>query len=159
MFRLISEQTQLWFSSVEHVIDEFWLAYDGTGQASVPVFLQESAHFRPPKDAAAPMIMDGPGTGIAPFRAFLQDRQAEEASGRNWLFFGEQRTATDFYYRDELKAIQGGGTLHRLDTAFSRDQSEQGLRAAPHGRAGRRTVSVATTSSPSRSSWCACSDG
>ncbi|QGM99188.1 sulfite reductase subunit alpha [Methylocystis parvus] len=89
------------------------------------IFLQKSVHFRPPKDPALPMIMVGPGTGVAPFRAFLQERQITGAKGRNWLFFGEQRAATDFYYRDELEAVQAAGYLHRLDTAFSRDQAKK----------------------------------
>jgi len=69
--------------------------------------------------------MVGPGTGVAPFRAFLQERRATGAPGKNWLFFGEQRANTDFYYRDELETMQQEGSLHRLDTAFSRDQSEK----------------------------------
>jgi len=91
----------------------------------IPIFVQTSAHFRPPKDPSLPMIMVGPGTGFAPFRAFLQERQARGAPGRNWLFFGEQRAGTDFYYRDELETMQAQGVLHRLDTAFSRDQAEK----------------------------------
>jgi sulfite reductase (NADPH) flavoprotein alpha-component len=91
----------------------------------VPIFVQKSAHFRPPKNPDIAMIMVGPGTGVAPFRAFLQERKAMGASGRNWLFFGEQRAATDFYYRDELEDMQRNGILNRLDTAFSRDQSEK----------------------------------
>ncbi|MNV84687.1 Sulfite reductase [NADPH] flavoprotein alpha-component [compost metagenome] len=71
------------------------------------------------------MIMVGPGTGIAPFRAFLQERQASGAKGRNWLFFGEQRQASDFYYREELETWLADGHLQRLDTAFSRDQEEK----------------------------------
>ena len=98
---------------------------DRSQQAQVPIFVQKSAHFRPSKDPQTSMIMVGPGTGIAPFRAFLQDRQADGATGRNWLFFGEQRAATDFYYREELEAMAKSGTLHRLDTAFSRDQTEK----------------------------------
>lgn len=98
---------------------------DRAAQAEIPIFLQKSSHFRPPKDPSQPMVMVGPGTGIAPFRAFLQERQARGAPGRNWLFFGEQRKATDFYYRDELEAMQAQGYLHRLDTAFSRDQAEK----------------------------------
>ncbi|HEY0201293.1 MAG TPA: sulfite reductase subunit alpha, partial [Burkholderiaceae bacterium] len=98
---------------------------DRAGQAPAPIFVQKSAHFHPPHDPHAPMIMVGPGTGIAPFRGFLHDRQADGASGRNWLFFGEQRAATDFYYRDELEAMLQNGTLHRLSTAFSRDQAEK----------------------------------
>ncbi|MDQ8024081.1 MAG: sulfite reductase subunit alpha [Moraxellaceae bacterium] len=91
----------------------------------VAIFPQKSAHFRPPADPAAPLIMVGPGTGVAPFRAFLQERKASGATGRNWLFFGEQRAGSDFYYREELEAMQKDGVLHRLDTAFSRDQEEK----------------------------------
>jgi sulfite reductase (NADPH) flavoprotein alpha-component len=88
----------------------------------VPVFVQKAPHFRPPADPATPMIMVGPGTGVAPFLGFLQERQALGASGTNWLFFGEQRRETDFYYREELSALSAAGTLTRLDLAFSRDQ-------------------------------------
>ena len=98
---------------------------DRAAETDIPIFLQKSAHFRPPKDPALPMIMVGPGTGVAPFRAFLQERQAIAAPGANWLFFGEQRAASDFYYRDELEAMQAQGYLQRLDTAFSRDQPEK----------------------------------
>ncbi|MCO7516341.1 bifunctional nitrate reductase/sulfite reductase flavoprotein subunit alpha [Pseudomonas guariconensis] len=87
----------------------------------VAIFPQVSKHFRLPDDDSAPVIMVGPGTGIAPFRAFLEERQVRGASGRNWLFFGEQHEASDFYYRDQLLAWQASGHL-RLDTAFSRDQ-------------------------------------
>jgi sulfite reductase (NADPH) flavoprotein alpha-component len=69
--------------------------------------------------------MVGPGTGIAPFRAFLEERQAIGAKGRNWLFFGEQRASTDFYYREELESMLSSGVLTRLSTAFSRDQAEK----------------------------------
>lgn len=89
------------------------------------IFLQRSAHFRPPQDPQLPLIMIGPGTGIAPFRAFLQERQAQGGSGKNWLFFGEQRAVSDFYYHDELRTWQRSGLLSRLDTAFSRDQAEK----------------------------------
>jgi NADPH-dependent sulfite reductase flavoprotein alpha-component len=98
---------------------------DRAAQGEVAIFTQPSAHFRVPGDSAAPVIMVGPGTGVAPFRAFLQERQAEGATGRNWLFFGEQKAATDFYYRDELLAWQREGHLTRLDTAFSRDQTQK----------------------------------
>ncbi|WP_311984634.1 hypothetical protein [Parafrankia sp. CH37] len=86
------------------------------------VFLKPAPHFRPPADDTTPVIMIGPGTGIAPFIGFLQDRQARGASGPNWLFFGEQRRATDYYYADELAAFTAAGTLTRLGLAFSRDQ-------------------------------------
>jgi sulfite reductase (NADPH) flavoprotein alpha-component len=88
----------------------------------VPVFVQRSPHFRPPADPSTPMIMVGPGTGVAPFVGFLRERQARGATGPNWLFFGEQRRDTDFYYADELAALQTAGVLNRLDLAFSRDQ-------------------------------------
>jgi sulfite reductase (NADPH) flavoprotein alpha-component len=98
---------------------------DRAEKGDTKIFIQKSAHFRPPKDGDAPMIMVGPGTGVAPFRAFLQERRATGAKGKNWLFFGEQRAATDFYYHDELECLQKGGYLERLDAAFSRDQAEK----------------------------------
>ncbi|TSD95616.1 molybdopterin-dependent oxidoreductase [Skermania sp. ID1734] len=91
----------------------------------VPIFLQRAPHFRPPADPTVPMIMVGPGTGVAPFRAFLQERRALGATGKNWLFFGEQNSATNFYYRDELEDMFRDGFLNRLDLAFSRDQRER----------------------------------
>ncbi|WP_027794093.1 bifunctional nitrate reductase/sulfite reductase flavoprotein subunit alpha [Paraburkholderia acidipaludis] len=98
---------------------------DRAEAGSVPVFVQKSTHFRPPRHGDTPMIMVGPGTGVAPFRAFLHERRARGDRGRNWLFFGEQRAATDFYYREEFEAMQGDGHLERLDLAFSRDQHEK----------------------------------
>jgi sulfite reductase (NADPH) flavoprotein alpha-component len=91
----------------------------------VPVFVQTNKGFRPPPDGSRPMIMVGPGTGIAPFRAFLEDRRESGARGRNWLFFGDQHAATDFLYRDELETMRREGTLTRIDTAFSRDQEQK----------------------------------
>ncbi|MFJ7787833.1 molybdopterin-dependent oxidoreductase [Pseudomonas sp. NPDC096925] len=90
----------------------------------VAIFPQVSKHFRLPEDDSVPVIMVGPGTGIAPFRAFLEEREARGAKGANWLFFGEQYAATDFYYQEQLQAWQAAGHL-RLDTAFSRDQAEK----------------------------------
>ncbi|MFE7762223.1 molybdopterin-dependent oxidoreductase [Streptomyces sp. NPDC057438] len=95
---------------------------DGEAGLDVPVFVQRSPHFRPPTDPATPMIMVGPGTGVAPFIGFLQERRALGHRAPNWLFFGEQHRATDFYYREELADLQDAGVLSRLDTAFSRDQ-------------------------------------
>ncbi|MEV4556788.1 bifunctional nitrate reductase/sulfite reductase flavoprotein subunit alpha [Kitasatospora sp. NPDC049285] len=95
---------------------------DAETGAAVPVHLQRTAHFRPPADPATPMIMVGPGTGVAPFLGFLEDRRARGHRAPNWLFFGEQHRATDFYYREELTDHLAAGTLSRLDTAFSRDQ-------------------------------------
>ncbi|MFF8939965.1 molybdopterin-dependent oxidoreductase [Streptomyces paradoxus] len=95
---------------------------DAAPDTEVPVFVQRSPHFRPPADASTPMVMVGPGTGVAPFIGFLQERRALGHHAPNWLFFGEQHRATDFYYEDELTALRDEGTLTRLDTAFSRDQ-------------------------------------
>jgi len=91
----------------------------------VPVFVHKSPSFRLPADLSRPVIMVGPGTGIAPFRAFLEERRATGASGKNWLFFGDQRSMCDFLYQEELQAMQADGTLSRLDVAFSRDQAEK----------------------------------
>jgi sulfite reductase (NADPH) flavoprotein alpha-component len=95
---------------------------DCADDGPVQVFVQRSPHFRPPADPATPMIMVGPGTGVAPFIGFLEDRLARGHTGPNWLFFGEQRRATDFYHREDLEAHLASGHLDRLDLAFSRDQ-------------------------------------
>jgi sulfite reductase (NADPH) flavoprotein alpha-component len=92
---------------------------------SVPVYVQESRTFRLPKNPSTDIIMCGPGAGIAPFRAFVEQRILEGATGRNWLFFGEQHGATDFLYGDEWLNYQRQGKLHRLDLAFSRDQDHK----------------------------------
>ena len=91
----------------------------------VPVYIQPSHGFKPPVNGDTPMIMVGPGTGIAPFRAFLEERLATGAKGRNWLFFGDQKCATDFLYQDQLEGWVKDGHLTRLDLAFSRDQAEK----------------------------------
>ena len=93
--------------------------------AAAPVFLQRSPHFRPPEDGETPMIMVGPGTGIAPFRGFLQERRALGHTGRNWLFFGDQHRSENFYYRNDLEDMVRDGFLNRLDLAFSRDQADR----------------------------------
>lgn len=98
---------------------------DRVGDGEVPLFVQPSKHFRTPRDGEVPMIMIGPGTGVAPFRAFLQERRALGHQGRNWLFFGEQHAATDFYYQDELQGLQRDGLLTHLSLAFSRDQAQK----------------------------------
>jgi sulfite reductase (NADPH) flavoprotein alpha-component len=92
---------------------------------TMPIFLHANASFRLPADTNAPVIMIGPGTGIAPFRAFLEERQATGQKGDNWLFFGEQREHTDFLYKDQFQAMYKDGLLTRLDTAFSRDQARK----------------------------------
>ena len=92
---------------------------------SAPVFVHTAKHFRVPENPDAPVIMVGPGTGIAPFRAFLQERKATGAKGPNWVFFGEQKSSTDYLYEDEFEAAQASGVLTKLTTAFSRDQPEK----------------------------------
>jgi sulfite reductase (NADPH) flavoprotein alpha-component len=99
---------------------------DRLGQgAAIRVYRQPSHGLRLPLDPAVPIVMIGPGTGIAPFRAFLEARVHQEGRGDAWLFFGNPSAATDFLYRDELEAFLAEGTLTRLDTAFSRDQAEK----------------------------------
>ncbi|MFJ8358385.1 molybdopterin-dependent oxidoreductase [Streptomyces sp. NPDC093984] len=95
---------------------------DAEPDAPVPVFVQRSPHFRPPADGSTPMVMVGPGTGVAPFVGFLQERRELGHTAPNWLFFGEQHRATDHYYEEELTKLREDGVLTRLDTAFSRDQ-------------------------------------
>lgn len=99
-----------------------FLAERCTPETPVPVFVHGNPAFRPPAPDV-PLIMIGPGTGVAPFRAFLQERKVTGAPGRNWLFFGDQREAFDYLYRDELEAFLAGGTLNRLDLAWSRNQA------------------------------------
>jgi sulfite reductase (NADPH) flavoprotein alpha-component len=87
----------------------------------VKVYVQKAHGFALPQDPKTPIIMIGPGTGIAPFRAFLLDRKATGAPGKNWLFFGHQRSACDFFYADELNAMKTSGLLTRMSLAWSRD--------------------------------------
>jgi sulfite reductase (NADPH) flavoprotein alpha-component len=85
------------------------------------VYVQKAHGFALPRDSKTPIIMIGPGTGVAPFRAFLHDRRATGATGKNWLFFGHQRSGSDFFYSDELNAMKTSGLLTRLSLAWSRD--------------------------------------
>lgn len=94
------------------------------GTTPTPVFISHS-HFAPPADGAVDAIMVGPGTGIAPFRAFVQDRVASGATGRNWVFFGDQHRATDFLYEEDWMNWVKEGKIARLHTAFSRDQENK----------------------------------
>lgn len=96
-----------------------------TGVAKPRVFVHENRAFRPPVDPSVPMIMVGPGTGIAPFRAFLEEREALGAEGKNWLFFGNPYEKLDFLYQEELEGMKERGYLHELSLAFSRDQEEK----------------------------------
>ncbi|MDP0501510.1 MAG: sulfite reductase subunit alpha [Verrucomicrobiota bacterium JB022] len=92
--------------------------------SKVGVYLQANAHFKLPAQPETPVIMIGPGTGIAPFRAFLHERK-HVGGGRNWLFFGDQKSSCDFLYRDELESFRTDGVLSRLSLAFSRDQERK----------------------------------
>ncbi|UZF92358.1 sulfite reductase subunit alpha [Bosea sp. NBC_00550] len=91
----------------------------------VPVYVQRAHGFGLPASPETPVIMCGPGTGVAPFRAFLHDRKATKASGRNWLFFGHQRRASDFFYEEELNAMKQEGVLTNLTLAWSRDGTDK----------------------------------
>jgi sulfite reductase (NADPH) flavoprotein alpha-component len=127
-------------------------SYQGTGSSflgehlrpgrPLSVFVQRS-HFRLPADGAAPVIMVGPGTGIAPFRAFLEERGASGASGRNWLFFGNQRREMDFLYREELEDLAARRVLTRMDLAFSRDQADKVYVQHKDARGGAGAVALA----------------
>src|SRR5436853_2949190 len=90
----------------------------------VPVF-PHTSKFRLPEDGNSPIIMVGPGTGITPFRAYLQERKAVGAKGKNWLFFGSQKAASNYFYREEFEEMQKDGFLTRLDLAWSRDQDKK----------------------------------
>jgi sulfite reductase (NADPH) flavoprotein alpha-component len=92
---------------------------------TMPVFLHENNAFRLPENTDAPVIMIGPGTGIAPFRAFLEERAVTGQKGKNWVFFGEQRSVSDFLYKDEFEAWQKSGLITHFHTAFSRDQQKK----------------------------------
>jgi len=108
----------------------------GTGDIA-PIYVQRNPRFRLPVDPGVPLIMIGPGTGIAPFRAFLHHRHAHGLTGATWLFFGDRRIDCDFLYRQELEAFIARGTLSRLDTAFSRDGPDKVYvqhRMQQHGR-------------------------
>jgi sulfite reductase (NADPH) flavoprotein alpha-component len=92
--------------------------------AVLPVYVQSNPHFRLPADDV-PVVLIGAGTGVAPYRAFMQEREARGASGRNWLFFGERRFRTDFLYQTEWQSWLKDGMLSRMDVAFSRDRAEK----------------------------------
>nr|MDQ3056489.1 assimilatory sulfite reductase (NADPH) flavoprotein subunit [Pseudomonadota bacterium] len=103
----------------------------------LPVYIEHNERFRLPKDASRDIIMIGPGTGVAPFRGFVQERVVVGASGRNWLLFGNPHGRSDFLYQLEWQRALKQGGLHRLDLAFSRDQSEKRYvqhRLHEHGR-------------------------
>ncbi|HAO24785.1 MAG TPA: sulfite reductase subunit alpha, partial [Methylophaga sp.] len=102
-----------------------WLADRLAEDATIPVYIDGNKNFKLPADDDAPIIMIGPGTGVAPFRSFMQEREERGARGANWLFFGDQHFLTDFLYQTEWLAWRKSGLLTHLDVAFSRDQTEK----------------------------------
>ena len=115
---VIGERTRLGVTST-------YLAERCAPGSPLRVYVQKAHAFGLPADPATPIIMIGPGTGVAPFRAFLQERRAIGATGRNWLFFGHQRSNFDFFYEDEFKEMKASGLLTRLSLAWSRDGTEK----------------------------------
>jgi sulfite reductase (NADPH) flavoprotein alpha-component len=106
-------------------VASIYLAERVAESVRIPMFVHVAKGFRLPEDPSTPIIMVGPGTGVAPFRAYLHERKQTGASGRNWLFFGEQRQGCDFFYREEFETLQRDGVLNRFDVAFSRDQDHK----------------------------------
>jgi sulfite reductase (NADPH) flavoprotein alpha-component len=102
-----------------------WFADRIAPGSEIKAYVQKAFHFGLPADPSTPIIMIGPGTGIAPFRAFLHERMATKAPGRNWLFFGHQRRDYDFFYQDELAGMRAAGVLTRLSLAWSRDDQQK----------------------------------
>ena len=102
-----------------------WLADLVEEGKKVPCYFAPNKNFAVPEDDKAPMIMVGPGTGIAPFRAFLEEREVQASPGDNWLIFGDRNSATDYIYQEEIEALQQKEVLTRLDLAFSRDQEQK----------------------------------
>jgi sulfite reductase (NADPH) flavoprotein alpha-component len=102
-----------------------FLAERWSGDKTAGVFIHTAKHFRLPEDPNTPIIMVGPGTGVAPFRAYLQERKVTGAQGKNWLFFGEQKKALDYLYESELEGLKNDGILTHLHVAFSRDQDHK----------------------------------
>lgn len=109
----------------EHVGAASAFLSEADDEVRVPVFVEANERFRLPVDGSRDIIMIGPGTGVAPFRAFVQERQATSASGRNWLFFGNRHFQQDFLYQLEWQQALRDGSLHRLDLAFSRDHAQK----------------------------------
>jgi sulfite reductase (NADPH) flavoprotein alpha-component len=102
-----------------------WLADRIDDDTPLPVYIDHNRNFKLPDDDSAPIIMIGPGTGVAPFRAFIEEREHRGADGANWLFFGEQHFHTDFLYQRDWLRWREQGVLDRIDVAFSRDQAEK----------------------------------
>ena len=111
--------------ALDHVVASTWFADVLEAGDPAPVYVHRNPRFRLPDDPGVPIIMIGPGTGIAPFRAFLQHRRAQGYTSPSWLFFGDRHARSDFLYRGELESSVERGELSRLDLAFSRDQSNK----------------------------------
>ena len=132
--RAVGEEAHLTVAHVEYAVDgdgdlrwgtaSDFLARSDEG-ATIPVFIEHNERFRLPKDGSRDIILIGPGTGVAPFRAFVQERVESAATGRNWLFFGNPHAHSDFLYQLEWQDALRSGALHRLDLAFSRDQAHK----------------------------------
>ena len=128
----VEEEVHLTVGVVDYEINGFEHLGGASGHLSqlqageeVRVYVEANDHFRLPADPTTPTIMIGPGTGIAPFRAFLQERAASEASGENWIFFGNPHFTEDFLYQTEWQTHLDEGTLQRISLAFSRDQADK----------------------------------
>ena len=106
-------------------VGSYFLAHQPIEKPHVIFCFLAKSHFRLPEDDTAPIIMIGPGTGIAPFRGFLQERIARKATGKNWLFFGERHQNTHYFYQEEWEDALAKNYLTRIDLAFSRDQSHK----------------------------------
>lgn len=107
---------------------------------TLPVYVQHNQNFKLPKDPETPIIMVGPGTGVAPFRSFMQEREETGAEGKAWMFFGDQHFVTDFLYQTEWQNWLKDGVLTKMDVAFSRDTEEKVYVQRPHARTQRRIV-------------------
>lgn len=131
--RAVPDEAHLLVSAVRYAahgrerggVASTWVADRRRVGDSVPVYVKANPHFRLPADASVPLIMVGPGTGVAPFRAFMQDRDAAGVQGRSWLFFGDRHYTHDFLYQLDWQDWLKRGVLSRLDVAFSRDQPEK----------------------------------
>ena len=114
----------------------------------IRVYVQKAQHFALPADPNTPIIMIGPGTGVAPFRAFLQERSATNAPGRNWLYFGHQRSDYDFFYEEEFEAMREAGSAHPPDARLVARRRRKDLRAASHARGRPRSMGLAQRRRP-----------